>query len=249
MPSRLWKSICMSGLCVAVLMTGCVTTSWSRGALSARNQTTVGSDGHLRGTRSLPPFGKGYRVYSLLGNALGRQYAHHKVIETLEAAMGTLQDRDLRRHEIAEIGLQEGGLFFPHATHKEGLSVDIMTPMRHGHDHSPARLTTGPLSLFGYCWHIDPDTHRLSGLQWDADSGPSVCPDVSFSSNKEVDFPAMASLIGELDREARARGGSIAFVIVDPSFVDPLRAEGVPVRLSTRAWIAHDDHIHVEFRF
>ena len=82
--------------------------------------------------------------------------------------MGTLQDRDLRRHEIAEIGLQEGGLFFPHATHKEGLSVDIMTPMRHGHDHSPARLTTGPLSLFGYCWHIDPDTYRLSGLQWDA---------------------------------------------------------------------------------
>ena len=69
------------------------------------------------------------------------------------------------------------------------------------------------------------------------------------SSDKEVDFAAMADLINELNGQARARGGSIAFVIVDPSFVDPLRAAGARARLSTRAWIAHDDHIHVEFRF
>lgn len=248
-PSRLCSALRLAGLGFALALTGCVATAWSRGVLSAGNQTTRAADGRLEGTRSLPPFGEGYRVYSVLGNALGRQYAHHAVIETLEAVLAGLHEREQRRHELAELGLRHGGPFFPHATHQEGLSVDVMTPMRDRHDHTPARLSTAPWALFGYCWHIDPESHRLSGMRWDVRSGPRVCPDVSFSSDKEVDFASLASLIEALDTEARARGGAIAFVIVDPSFVDPLREAGVRVRLSTRAWIAHDDHVHVEFRF
>ena len=77
----------------------------------------------------------------------------------------------------------------------------------------------------------------------------TVCPDIAFSSDKEVDFAALAALITELGRQARQRGGALRFVIVDSSFVDPLREAGVRLRLTSRAWIEHDDHIHVEFTF
>ena len=233
----------------AVLLSSCIATSWTRGRLSANNQTTRSADGVLHGTRSLPPFGEGYRVYSMLGSAMGRQYAHHKVIETLQAAFASLHQRHGRRYDVAEIGARSGGRFFPHATHRTGTSVDIMTPMQRHHDQAPARLPTSAWGLFGYCWHIDPETHRLTGMGWDSETSPRACPDIRFESDKEVDFVALTRLIDELDQQARSRGGSIEFVIVDPSFVEPLRTAGVRVRLSTRAWIAHDDHVHVEFRF
>ena len=76
------KKIKWIGIVGLSLSLGCVTTSYSRALMSKGNKTTV-VNGHLEGTRSLPPRGKGYRTYSYLGSALGRQYAHHKVIETL----------------------------------------------------------------------------------------------------------------------------------------------------------------------
>jgi len=238
-----------TSLLAGVLLSSCVTTSVTRGALSASNQTTLAADGELQGTRSLPPFGKGYRVYSLLGNALGRQYAHHRVIESLVGASKRVHESTGSVTEIAEIGWRDGGRFRPHATHRDGLSVDIITPMRDIETLQPVRLGTSVWNLFGYCWHIDDDTHQLSGMAWDvsSDKGPSVCPNIDFESTKEVDFETLAVLLEELDAEARSRGGKIRYVIVDPSFVEPLADTGV--RLSTRSWIEHDDHIHVEFSF
>ena len=241
------KKIKWIGIVGLSLSLGCVTTSYSRALMSKENKTTV-VNGHLEGTRSLPPRGKGYRTYSYLGSALGRQYAHHKVIETLEDAFATLHESTGQTFDIAEIGAKHGGKFLPHFTHREGMSVDIMTPMKKG--DKPARLSTGPLSLWGYCWHIDAKSHRQNGLKWDAPSTskyPHMCPTIPIDSDKEVDFDALRKMITQLKKSAKNQGGTIAFVIVAPSFVPHLK--GLGVRLSTKASLVHDDHIHVDFHF
>ena len=92
------------------------------------------------------------------------------MIETLERTFETLSERDSRIHEVAEIGWRRGGAFPPHKTHRRGFSVDIMTPMRRVGNQQPTRLGTSPLSLFGYCRHIDDQTQHLTGLRWDAPS-------------------------------------------------------------------------------
>ena len=84
------------------LSIGCVTTSYSRALLSKGNTTKV-VNGQLEGTRSLPPRGKGYRTYSYFGSALGRQYAHHKVIETLQDAFANLHETTGQTFDVAEI--------------------------------------------------------------------------------------------------------------------------------------------------
>lgn len=231
-----------------VLASGCVTTSYTRAWLSHNNQT-IEHDGSLQGTRSLPPFGSGYRTYSLFGSALGRQYGHHKVVETIEDAFTNLHQQTGQTFDISEIGHRHGGRFLPHKTHRTGMSVDIMTPMKNS-DGSPARLTTGPLSLWGYCWHIDPISHKLNGYQWDVlpdSTYPTLCPTIPMSSNKEVDFDTLKVMIRELAKVAKSKGGRVKYVIVAPSFVSSLKGVGVPI--TTKAKILHDDHIHVEFEF
>ncbi len=183
--------------------------------------------GQLNGTRSLPPRGKGYRTYSYFGAALGRQYAHHKVIETLQESFESLHEATGQTFDIAEIGAQHGGRFSPHFTHREGLSVDIMTPMKK--NGKPARLTTGPLSLWGYCWHIDAKTNCLNGLKWDVSKSskyPHLCPTIPWESNKEINFKTLRKMILELKSTAQQKGGTIAFVIVAPSFVPHLKGLG-----------------------
>ena len=230
------------------LASGCVTTSYTRGWISHSNQTTT-QNGVIHGTRSLPPFGTGYRTYSLFGSALGRQYGHHKVIETLEESFANLHEQTGQTFDISEIGHRHGGRFLPHKTHRTGLSVDIVTPMKTG-EGEPARLKTGPLSLWGYCWHINPKDNKLNGYKWDVLPGstyPTLCPTVPTPSNKEVDFETLKLMIRELSSSAKSKGGRVKYVIVAPSFVSSLKGVGVPI--TTKANIVHDDHIHVEFQF
>lgn len=232
---------------LVLLPTGCVTTAYSRAWMSKNNETkTVNSQ--LIGTRSLPPHGKGYRTYSYFGAAIGRQYAHHKVIATLENGFASLHEDTGQTFDIAEIGAKHGGKFLPHQTHRTGMSVDIMTPMKRG--DKPARLSTGPFSLWGYCWHIDPKDNHLNGYKWDAPATsayPVMCPTIPWKSTKEVDFETMRAMILALKKEAKKQGGRIDFVIVAPSFEPHLK--GLGVRLKTGATLVHDDHIHVEFVF
>ena len=232
---------------VILFQCGCIVTAHTRSILSSHNESKFVDDG-ISDTRSLPPLGKGYRTYSYLGSALGRQYAHSLVIKTLEETFSNLYEETGRTFDIAEIGHREGGTFQPHKTHQNGLSVDIMTPMMV--DGNPSRLSTGPLSLWGYCWHINPDNNQLNGYGWDVSSTstyPKLCPKISVESEKEVDFEMLKMLIQELSRVAKLNGGSVRYVIVAPSFVLPLKGVGKP--LSTKSKIVHDDHIHVEFSF
>ena len=200
----------------------------------------------LKYTRSLPPLGEGYRSYSWFANALGRQHAHHLVMDTLLEGFGELHEAGHPTFEVSEIGWPRGGRFLPHRSHRTGMSVDIMTPMKYAETERSARLRTNPVNLFGYLWHIDDASHRLTGLAWDTRE-PCKCRVLPLPSRKEVDFDAMRALIIEMEAQARSRGGRITKVYIDPSFERSLR--GVGVVLKTKPWIQHDDHIHLEFWF
>ena len=80
------KLLRWSGIATLMLSVGCVDILFSCIAFEEQYTTSV-VNGQLEGTRSLPPRGKGYRTYSYFGSAIGRQYAHHKVIQTLENSL------------------------------------------------------------------------------------------------------------------------------------------------------------------
>ena len=129
-----------------------------------------------------------------------------------------------------ESGWPWGGRFWPHRTHRNGLSFDFLVPLAGG-----ARLPTHPFNLFGY------------GLEFDSEGSSTV---------GEIDFAAIAAHLRALDRHARARGGRIGRVIFAPDLQDNLfRAKGAgglaqDFRFSARpSWFRHDQHYHVDFDF
>ena len=233
---------------VLVLSTMFARQLWT--CLSSKHNTTAAVERptkHQNNGDTLPATSwKGLSNHSWLGSALGRQYAHHKVILTLEAAFEEL-------HELtgqtltSPIAIMMADVL-AYQTHQYGLRS--IRPMMIA--SKPARLTTDPLSMYGYCWHIDDKTHHLNGRKWDVQPGnkyPQImnwlCPTIPWKSDKEVDFRTLKLMIDVLKKHARRQGGRVKYVIVDPSFKAKLQV-GVPLRT---AKIDHDDHIHVEFAF
>lgn len=129
-----------------------------------------------------------------------------------------------------EIGFPWGGAFYPHRTHRTGLSFDFLVPLKDGKS-IPTRLT----NRFGYDAEFD-------------DNG-----DAAFGS---IDFAALAGHLHALKAAATERGGRIVRVILAPDLQDELfaTAGGAALRNALRfnrrqAWVRHDDHYHVDFSF
>lgn len=194
------------------------------------------SDGKLLHGKALPPWGAGYRTYSLLGATLGSQYAHSAVRDTLLAAFAARHPSVASatpQFVLGEIGARNGGPFHGHRTHQSGRSVDIFMPMR---DKRGARapLPTWPWQLFGYGWELDARGE---------------------SNEFRIDFEELAAFLLALDRAAKDRGIAIERVIITPEFV-PLvlatpsgqRLGGLAGKLTRKpVWVRHDEHIHVDF--
>lgn len=247
------KRIAFALILFATLMVGaCFSVAWLRYALSSDERV-----------RSLPPSGRGFSTYSMFGSALGRQYVRGVVAEVLMDGIGAASEAQMGRdYVIAETGSRDMGRFRPHATHRDGLSVDIHIPLKRS-DGSPANLDSSFWNLWGYCWSLD-GRGKVRGLAWEAKAVdfPVIgsirpCPTLSIDSEETVDFEAVAQLLTALERAARAKGGSIRTVIVAPEYVaDILKTEtgtrlGVTAKALVQrpAWIRHDDHIHVDFSF
>ncbi len=208
---------------------------------------------------SVPPWGPGFRTSSRLVAAMGRQYVRREVAETLRAALPLVAGDD-RVFVVADTGYKSGGLFLPHATHREGRSVDIHIPVVDDEGRATT-LSSSWWNLWGYCWHLD-EGGRVAGLLWEAKpvvlplfGKTRLCPSVAIDSDDHVDFDAVARLVAALDVEARARGGRVKTVIVAPEFVPLILASpagqelGALSSVFTRqpVWVRHDDHLHVDF--
>ncbi|MCB9797078.1 MAG: hypothetical protein H6741_30705 [Alphaproteobacteria bacterium] len=176
----------------------------------------------------MPTRGRHHASYSRLGAALGRTCVHEKVRDTLLAAFEEAEAE--HTWVVGETGKCDGGPFPPHKTHQSGLSVDLFVPARLG--GRAARLPTLPFFKFGY------------GIEFD---------DAGAWGPYQIDFKALAMLLGQVRDQAPAHGLALGRVIFAPDLQPKLRAaapkgslEGISFN-SKPAWVRHDEHAHLDF--
>ncbi len=189
--------------------------------------------GRVENAWQLPASGKNFTAYSSVGAAVGRNYVHSKVYETVLDAYRSLQSRRPDKVFVyGETGWKKGGRFRPHKTHQNGLSVDFFVPVLDKKGTS-VPLPTSALNKFGYSIEFD-----------------------SKGKYKEyaIDFEAMAAHLVELKNAADKNGIKIGRVIFDNDLQKLLfrtsEGKGLPslMAFSTkRPWVRHDEHYHVDF--
>lgn len=191
------------------------------------------ADGSIRNSKRLPSSGPNFSTYSRFGSLLGRTCVHDKVRETILDAYARV-DGELpsRPFVFGETGWPHGGIFWPHKTHQNGLSVDFMVPVV-DHDGRPTVFPTNIFNKFGYGEEFDSTGH---------------------SRSYSIDFDAMAVHLKAIQAAAGVHGLEIRVVIFDTTLQKLLFAsrEGkdlpMIVRFSTKpAWVRHDEHYHIDF--
>jgi len=191
------------------------------------------ANGRLDGAVQLPLKGANFKAYHSAAILAGRTYVHSQVRSIVEFAYKSLeQTHPSKVYKYAETGLKEGGLFKPHKTHKNGLSVDFMTPVVNA-DGQSVHLPTTVFNQFGY--------------------------DIEFNAQSEydglhIDYEALAAHIVALHQQAIAQGVDLWRVIFAPelqfNLYDTQYAEYLRTHIQfsdKRSWVRHDEHYHVDF--
>jgi penicillin-insensitive murein DD-endopeptidase len=191
------------------------------------------ADGRLEHGKRLPTAGANFVAYSRVGALLGRNSVHATVRDVvLEAYHEVAETRPDVRFVYGETGWPSGGRFRPHRTHRNGLSVDFMVPVRTTSGRS-VPLPTWPWTRFGY------------DLEFGADGR---------HAKLRIDFDAIAAHLAALQKAAERHGLSIQVVIFAPELEALLRADskrralvGDLPFMRGQPWIRHDEHYHVDF--
>jgi len=201
----------------------------------ANNSVCYGttSNGKLDDGVELPKSGKNFVTYSEIARLAGRTYVHSQVNKIIISAYEYLEtEQPSKVFKYAETGFKEGGQFEPHKTHRNGLSVDFMTPVTNKSGKS-VHLPTHPFNKFGYDIEFD-----------------------SKDSYKEytIDYIALAAHIVALHKEAKTQGVNLWRVIFDPKLQPNLFKTQYGSYLKKhilfskkRSWVRHDEHYHVDF--
>ena len=172
-----------------------------------------------------------------------RTYTHSSVSNATFAAyfdlVGEYGQQEFRETDWVwgESGWPWGGVFYPHDSHQNGLSVDFMVPLK-----SAVRFPTEFGNWFGYSVEFDEN-----GVMTDDGMGGSF---------GEIDFHAMAEHLLALQKPAEKVGGGVKRVF----FADDLRDElfAAPNGHLVQATIkfareenqeSADEHYHVDFDF
>ena len=203
--------------------------------VQAKESTCYGttSEGRLDKGVELPSSSTNFVTYSTIARLAGRTFVHSQVKKIIVNAYKSLEDEQPNKvFKYAETGFEEGGQFKPHKTHRNGLSVDFMTPVIDKSGKS-VHLPTNLLNKFGY--------------------------DIEFDSNGKydeysIDYVALAAHIVALHKEAVTQGVDLWRVIFDPKLQSELfKTSYGPylkkhIQFSTkRSWVRHDEHYHVDF--
>ncbi len=203
--------------------------------LFAETSTCYGttSNGHLENGVQLPSSGNNYVGYSAIARIAGRTYVHSTVKNIIVNSYRNLEkEQPAKVFKYAETGFKEGGQFKPHKTHRNGLSVDFMTPVINSNGES-VHLPTNPLNKFGYNIEFN-DSGKYDGLS--------------------IDYEALAAHIVALHKEAKSQSHELWRVIFDPKLQPNLYETKYSAYLQKninfskkRSWVRHDEHYHVDF--
>ncbi len=191
------------------------------------------SNGRLENGVKLPASGKNFTGYSSAARIAGRTYVHSTVKEIIIAAYRSLEEEQPEKvYKYAETGFKTGGEFKPHLTHRNGLSVDFMTPVVNQKGES-VHLPTHMFNRLGYDIEFD-NEGKYKALS--------------------IDYEALAAHIVYLHKHAKSLGYNLWRVIFDPDlqtglfktqYADYLKQH---IQFSTkRSWVRHDEHYHVDF--
>lgn len=191
-----------------------------------------GKCGKLEGGVSLPCGGNNFESFSSTACLLGRNHVHPLVKDTVLEAYRILEKATpTRRWQYGETGKKNGGAFWPHKTHQNGLSVDFFVPVVNT-SGSPVPLSITPFNRMGY------------GIEFDARGR---------FQNQRIDFVALGQHLLALHDAAQRFNVRLARIIVTPEFHAVL-FEKVPdlgrlqdLFMKTEAWVRHDEHYHVDF--
>ncbi len=191
------------------------------------------SNGSLDHGVQLPSSGKNFVGYSYLARLLGRTYVHSSVKEIVVSAYRDLElEQPAKVYKYAETGFKEGGKFRPHKTHRNGLSVDFMTPVLNKKGKS-VHLPTHLFNKVGYTIEFDKNDN-FDGLR--------------------IDYDAIAAHIVALHKQAKKQGYDLWRVIFDPQLQPNLYKTAYAVYLKDNiqfskksSWVRHDEHYHVDF--
>ncbi len=204
-------------------------------AASAQKSICYGttSNGRLEGGVKLPASGANFEAYGVIPRAVGRTYVHSEVRQIVAGAYEILEtEQPNKRYKYAETGLKNGGEFKPHKTHRNGLSVDFIVPVKNK-DGRSVYLPTHALNKYGYNIEFD---NRGRYEQY------------------EIDYEAMGAHIVALHRAAKKSGFNVWRVIFAPELQTYLYKSkyGAYIRdniqlSKKRSWVRHDEHYHVDF--
>lgn len=191
------------------------------------------NNGSLKNGWQLPSGGQNFRAYSSIGVLAGRNFVHSKAYQIVLDAYATLQKTNPKITYIyGETGFKDGGLFKPHKSHRNGLSVDFFVPVVDS-TGAPAELDIGIRNKLGYNLEFD-SSGRLGGLR--------------------IDFESIAKHLDALLVAAGDRQSDIQVVIFDPVFQSFLMATPTGARIKgkikfskQKPWVRHDEHYHVNF--
>ncbi len=190
-------------------------------------------NGRLENGVSLPTAGDNFVSYHWVGKIFGRTFVHSDVAQIILGAYETLKITEPTKvFKYAETGLKNGGIFKPHKTHQNGLSVDFMTPVVNQKGES-VHLPTHMFNKLGYKIEFD-----LNGRFEDY----------------RIDFDAMGAHLVALHKASLKQKRNIRRVLFDPVLQPFLMKTSHGPYLSAhikfakkRSWVRHDEHYHVDF--
>lgn len=204
-------------------------------ALAQEPSTCYGTpeNGSLDNGWKLPSSGANFSAYSTVGSIIGRTYVHSEVYKVVLEAYAELNTAlPTNAFVYGETGMKDGGEFDPHKTHRNGLSIDFMVPVRNESGES-VPLPTNILNMWGYDLEFD-SVGRLDDLIIDAET--------------------MAEHIYQLHRISEKHGIGIRRVIFDPQLQPllhdtsrwPFLRDSIQFS-KRRSWVRHDEHYHIDF--
>lgn len=191
-------------------------------------------DGHeqVRNAKRLPSSGVNFATYSHVLSTIGRTHVHSSlrpvILETYKRLEKSLPQITW---VYGETGWKNGGKFWPHRTHQNGLSVDFIIPVVDVNGGDARVLPLSIFNAFGYETRFNED---------------------GVSGTHRIDFKSIAAHLQTLREVSIKYGLRIKRVIFDPALVELLSKEAIRQNvdlpfMKQKAWFPHDSHYHVDF--
>lgn len=204
---------------------------------------TVGN-GSLENGKLIPWEGIGYRYFDTASYLGGRAFLNDKVLASILDGFKALNGfKPIEEGEkkplfrVMECSHQKGGKLYPHRTHQNGTSVDLMMPkLKNGQDYN----------------ELDDIGSRHYFLNF-SDQGI-----LDSDTSVQINFEKVASMIMCMNKGAQLYGYKVSKVIIKIEYKDALFAGPVGQKLkSSGIYIVkslgpqvnafHDEHIHLDF--